>query len=78
MILYTFWTINDKSRGQKCLNTCNHSWFDGLYQVWNSFEPLVNKIHGDSDGAFLCETEILNSRLNEMDFRYKIFRLYFI
>ena len=32
------------------------------------FELFVYKIHGDSDGAFLCGTEILNSRLNEMDF----------
>ena len=33
------------------------------------FELFVYKIHGDSDGAFLCGTEILSSRLNEMDFR---------
>ena len=33
------------------------------------FELFVYKIYGDSDGAFLCGTEILNSRLNEMDFR---------
>ena len=33
------------------------------------FELFVYKIHGDSDRAFLCGTEILNSRLNEMDFR---------
>ena len=32
------------------------------------FELFVYKIYGDSDGAFLCGTEILNSRLNEMDF----------
>ena len=35
------------------------------------FELFVYKIYGDSDGAFLCGTEILNSRLNEMDFRYR-------
>ena len=34
------------------------------------FELFVYKIHGDSDGAFLSgRTEILNSRLNEMDVR---------
>ena len=33
------------------------------------FELFVYKIYGDSDGAFLCGTEILNSRLNEMDFK---------
>ena len=27
------------------------------------FELFVYKIYGDSDGAFLCGTEILNSRL---------------
>ena len=32
------------------------------------FELFVYKIYGDSDGAFLCGTEILTSRLNEMDF----------
>ena len=31
---------------------------------------MVYKIYGDSDGAFLCGTEILNSKLNEMDFRW--------
>ena len=29
---------------------------------------FVYKIHGDSDGAFLCRMEIPNSRLYEMDF----------
>ena len=32
------------------------------------FELFVYKIYGDSDGAFLCGKEILNSKLNEMDF----------
>ena len=32
------------------------------------FDLFVYKIHGDSDGAFLCRTEIPNSRLYEMDF----------
>ena len=32
------------------------------------FELFVYKIYGDSDGAFFCGTEILNLRLNEMDF----------
>ena len=32
------------------------------------FELFVYEIYGDSDGAFLCGTEILNSKLNEMDF----------
>ena len=32
------------------------------------FELFVYKIYGDSDGAFLCGTEILNSKLNEIDF----------
>ena len=32
------------------------------------FELFVYKI--DSDGAFLCGTEILNSRLDEMDFKH--------
>ena len=32
------------------------------------FQLFVYKIHGDSDGAFFCGTEILNLRLNEMDF----------
>ena len=34
------------------------------------FELFVYKIYGDSDGAFLCGTEILNSKLNEMHFNY--------
>ena len=33
------------------------------------FELFVYKIYGNSDGAFLCGTEILNSKLNEMDFK---------
>ena len=39
------------------------------------FKLFVYKIHGDCDwdGAFLCGTEILNSRLNEMDLRYNAF-----
>ena len=32
------------------------------------FQLFVYKIYGDSDGAFLCGTGILNSKLNEMDF----------
>ena len=32
------------------------------------FDLFVYKTHGDSDGAFLCTTEIPNSRLYEMDF----------
>ena len=32
------------------------------------FELFVYKIYGDSNRAFLCGTEILNSGLNEMDF----------
>ena len=32
------------------------------------FEFFIYKIHGDSDWAFLCGTEILISMLNEMDF----------
>ena len=32
------------------------------------FELFVYEIYGDSDGAFLCGTEILHSRLNGMDF----------
>ena len=42
------------------------------------FELFVYKIYGDSDGAFLCGTEILNSRLNEMDFIFKALFCYFI
>ena len=33
---------------------------------------FVYKIHGDSDGAFFCGTEILSSRLNEMDFNPEV------
>ena len=41
------------------------------------FELFVYKIHGDSDGAFLCGTEILNSKLKEMDFNL-VLDTYFI
>ena len=36
------------------------------------FKLFVYEIHGDSNGAFLCGTEILNSRLNEMDFSMQL------
>ena len=36
------------------------------------FDLFVYKIHGDSDGAFFSGTEILNSRLNETDFRHMV------
>ena len=32
------------------------------------FYLFVYKIHGDSDGAFFCGTEILNTGLKEMHF----------
>ena len=36
------------------------------------FELFVYKIYGDSDRAFSCGTEILNSKLNEMDFTCRL------
>ena len=43
------------------------------------FDLFVYKIHGDSDGAFLCRTEIPNSRLYEMDFNFSsCFEMVFI
>ena len=32
------------------------------------FKLFIYEIHGDSNGHFLCGTEILNLELNEMDF----------
>ena len=34
------------------------------------FELFVYKIYGDNDGEFLCGTDILNSKLDEMDFSF--------